>query len=83
MTTKKRTTFTVINTFGTRSFHFDSKKIPIPRIGDHVVILDDSSNASTTMEGKVTQVTWIIGDDTKEFGAFVVIEERIVPDDYI
>jgi uncharacterized protein YhfF len=83
MMANKSTTFTVTNTIGTRSFHFDSKKIPMPRVGDHVVILDDSSTASTVMEGRVTQITWIIGKDTKEFGAFVVIEEGKVPDDYI
>lgn len=82
MMTKKPSTFDIINTNGTKSFRFDYKKMPVPRVGDHVVILDDSSTASTAMEGKVTQVTWVIGDDTKEFGAFVVIEEGKVPDDY-
>jgi hypothetical protein len=81
--TKKTTSFDIINANGTKSFRFDYKKIPIPRVGDHVVILDDSSTASTAMEGKVIQVTWVIGDDTKELGAFVVVEEGKVPDDYL
>ena len=83
MMTKMPPTFDIINTNGTKSFRFDYKKMPVPRVGDHVVILDDSSTASTAMEGKVTQVTWLIGDDTKEFGAIVVIEEGEVPTDYV
>lgn len=77
--TKKIPTFDIINANGTKSFRFDYKKMPLPRIGDHIVIYSNSENAKTGMEGKVTQVIWIIGDDTQEFGVFVIIEEGKVP----
>ncbi len=83
MKTKKLPSFDIVNTNGTKSFRLDYKKMPVPRVGDHLVIYGDSESAETVLEGKVIQVTWIIGNDTKDFGAFVVVEEGTVPNDFV
>jgi hypothetical protein len=79
---KKPPSFEIVNANGTKSFQFDYKKIPVPMVGDHVVIYDDTENAGTALEGKVIQMIWIIGNDTENFGAFVVVEEGAVPNDF-
>lgn len=81
--TKEPPSFDIVNTTGTKGFRFDYGRIPVPRVGDHVVVYGDSEAAETAMEGEVTQVLWIIGSDTKEFGAFVVVEEGDVPIDFV
>jgi hypothetical protein len=82
MKTKKPPSFEIVSANGTKAFRFDHRKMPVPRVGDHVVIYGDSESAETALEGEVTQVIWVIGNDTKDFGTYVVVEEGSVPNDF-
>ena len=64
MMTKEPPSFDIVNTSGTKGFRFEYGKILVPRVGDHVVVYSDSESAKTAMEGEVTQVLWIIGNDS-------------------